>query len=108
MTGQTDVLQAMYEELRATLPPLPALISDADRRSAWLAHLAQVVGAMQSPEQQWAALVQISNDLVTTRYPGLPMALAYAWLAQQCGLEHVLRIVQAQHLKDAREEEEQR
>lgn len=107
MNRPNDCLQAMFEELRTTIPPLPALLSDADARQGWLSSVALVIGAMKKPAQQWAALTVLAQDLVTTRYPDLPLALAYGVLAEQCGLTHVLAQVQAEHLKQALEQEEQ-
>lgn len=94
----------MFNELRRDLPPLPSLISDADARTIWLASLAQVLQAMNNPEQQWACLTLVAQDVVAHRYPGLPLNQAYSWLAQQCGLDHVLGQVQADHLKQALKE----
>lgn len=97
----TDCLHTMFAELRATMPPLPSLVSDGDRRTQWLASVTQVIQAMPTPTQQWACLTELAALLVTTRYPGLALSQAYAWLAQQCGLEHVLPQVQADQLRQA-------
>lgn len=102
-----DVLTTLYNELRTQLPPLPAMMTDGDRRTTWLANLAQVLQAMKTPEQQWACLTDIADHLNATQYPGLPLAVTYGWLAQQCQLEHVLPLVQATHRAEAMKDQKE-
>ena len=83
----TDAVQEMFNELRSQLPPLPSLNSDADARTNWLSGMAQIIQALPSAEQRWACVVLLANDLVTLRYPGMPLSMAYAWLAKELGVE---------------------
>lgn len=99
-----DVLTVLYAELRDTMPSLPSLVSDADARMTWLAHVAQVVQAMPTPTQQWACLTDLADLLVTTRYPGMPIMTAYHWLARECRLEHVLAQAREEQLRQAMHE----
>lgn len=82
-----DVLCEMYTELRAQLPPLPALVSDADSRTQWLHAMREVVQALPTKRQRTACVIQLADDLVTLRYPGLPLSMATAWLCGQFGIE---------------------
>ena len=82
----SDCLLAMFDELRTQLPPLPALVSDADARTQWLSAMRQVVQALPTKRQRTAAVIQLADDLVTSRYPGLPLAMACAWLCDQFGI----------------------
>lgn len=83
----TDAVQEMFNELRSQLPPLPSLVSNADARMAWLSGMAQIIAALPTAEQRWACVVLLANDLVTLRYPGMPLPMAYGWLAKELGVE---------------------
>ena len=80
----------MFTELRAQLPPLPSLVSDGDLRCHWLSAMRQLLQAMP-PEPRWACTVLLANDLVTTRYHGMPLSMAYGWLAKEFGVEDLTR-----------------
>ncbi len=82
-----DCIQEMFNELRSQLPPLPSLNCDADARTNWLSGMAQIIAAMPTPEQRWACVVLLANDLVTLRYPGMQLSMAYSWLAKELGVE---------------------
>ena len=84
----TDCLQELFAELRSQLPPLPALVSDADARQNWLYAMRQILQAMP-PEQRWGCTVLLADDLITQRYPGMPLSMAYGWLAKEFGVEHL-------------------
>ena len=73
----TDVLQQMLAEARSRRPP----IADADAWGNWLAELAQIIQALPSYPQRWAACVWLSNDLAIAM-PGLSLDLAYWRIAQ--------------------------
>ena len=73
-----DVMNAMFDDLRAQRPP----VYDADRWSAWLASLAQVVQAMPRFEQRWALVALLANDVVRA-VPGVPVGMAFRSLAPQ-------------------------
>ena len=59
---------------------------------------------MPTHTRQWACLTELADLLVTTRYVGMPLSLAYTWLAKECQLEHVLAQVQAEQLRQAMNE----
>ena len=82
-----DCIQELFNELRSQLPPLPSLVSNADARMAWLSGMAQIIAALPTAEQRWACVVLLANDLVTLRYPGMPLSMAYGWLAKELGVE---------------------
>ena len=81
-----DAISEMYTELRAQLPPLPALVSDADARATWLSAMRELIQALPTRAQRTAAVIQVADDLVTRRYPGLPVSMATAWLCGQFGI----------------------
>ena len=81
-----DCLLAMFTELRAQLPPLPDLVSDGDARSAWLSAMRGVIQALPTRQQRAAAVIQLADDLVTLRYPGMPLSMAVGWLCGQFGI----------------------
>ena len=85
-TMNRDCIHAMFQELRAQLPPLPALISDGDARQQWLQGMRSMIQSMPTQRQRAAAVILLSNDLITMRYPGMPLATACKWLCEQFGL----------------------
>jgi hypothetical protein len=76
----------MFTELRAQLPPLPALVSDADARTNWLSAMRELIQALPTRQQRAAAVIQLADDLVTRRYPGMPLSMAVIWLCGQFGI----------------------
>ena len=84
---ELDCVMEMYTELRAQLPPLPDLVSDADARTQWLYAMRGMIHALPTRAQRTAAVIQLADDLVTRRYPGMPLSMATAWLCGQFGIE---------------------
>ena len=82
----SDCVMEMITELRAQLPPLPALVSDADARTQWLSAMRELVLAMPTHRQRCACIIQIADDLTTLRYPGLPISMVVSWLCGQWGI----------------------
>jgi hypothetical protein len=72
----------MFEELRRDLPALPHS-ANLYEHNTWIAACRQVVRAMTTEEQRWAACVILADDLMTLRYPSLPLAFVYGWLQTQ-------------------------
>jgi len=64
----TDCVMEMFTELRAQLPPLPALVSDADARTNWLSAMRELIQALPTRQQRAAAVIQLADDLVTRRW----------------------------------------
>ena len=83
----TDCVLDMFEELRTQLPPLPALVSDADARTRWLSAMQTIILSLPTKRQRTACVIQVADDLVTLRYPGLPIGMVAVWLCQQFGME---------------------
>jgi hypothetical protein len=81
MTRQTDCLVDLFDSLLKDMPPLPAMI-DGDRRVAWLSGLRQIIGAMPSEEQRLAAVILVSNQLLTL-YPGVELSVMCGWMKTQ-------------------------
>ena len=82
-----DAISEMFTELRQQLPPLPDLISNGDARQNWLHDMGQLIQALPTRAQRSAAVIQLADDLVTRRYPGLPLTMVVAWLCGQFGIE---------------------
>lgn len=82
-----DCVLEMFDELRKQLPALPALVSDADARDHWISAMGTIIRAMPTEAQRTAAVILVANDLVTLRYPGLPLPMACAWLCGQFGIQ---------------------
>jgi hypothetical protein len=82
-----DVICEMIAELRTQLPPLPELISSGDARQHWLHAMGGLIRALPTRQQRTAAVIQAADDLVTLRYPGLPISMVTAWLCGQWGIE---------------------
>ena len=74
----TDSLHAMLLDVRKARPPL----QDVKACEVWLDALAQVIQALPRPEQRWAAVVLVANDLALA-IPGIPLSMTYGWLAQR-------------------------
>ena len=74
----TDSLQAMLSDVRKARPPLQNL----EAFEAWLAALTQLIQALPRPEQRWAAVVLVTDDL-TRALPGITLSIIYGWLAQR-------------------------
>ena len=83
---QPGAILEMVAELRSQLPPLPALVSDADERTRWLSAMRDLIAALPTTRQRTACVIQLADDLVTLRYPGLPLSMAAAWLCDQFGI----------------------
>lgn len=81
-----DALNEMFTELRQQLPPLPALASDADARENWLHAMGELIRELPTRQQRTAAVIQAADDLVTLRYPVLPLSLVVEWLCGQWGI----------------------
>ena len=73
-----DSLHAMLLDVRQARPPL----QDVEACHDWLQALMQLVRALPRPEQQWAAVVLLADDLAHA-LPGMPLAMTYGWLAQR-------------------------
>ncbi|MGH8103784.1 MAG: hypothetical protein ACREJQ_04600 [bacterium] len=80
----TDSLQVMLLDVRKSRPAL----CDVAAMAAWLDALTQLVQALPKPHQRWAAVVLVADDL-TSAMPGIPLSLAYGWLAQRMLIETV-------------------
>ena len=75
---RTDSLHAMLLDVRKARP----LVADAKAWDAWLQALTQLIQALPRPEQRWAAVVLVADDLARA-IPGLPLSMTYGWLAQR-------------------------
>ena len=78
---------SLFAELRRDMPGLPALISDGDARSTFLAAMKQVIMAMPR-EQQLISVVLVARDLQARCYPSLPITMLSGWLCGQFGISH--------------------
>ena len=68
----------MLLDVRQARPPLQNL----EACEAWLDALTQIIQALPRPEQKWAAVVLVANDLALA-IPGIPLSMTYGWLAQR-------------------------
>ena len=78
-----DIRLEMLEELRAqgrTIQPW-----QADEREQYLTAVVQVICALPTPSQQWAAMVLVANDLCL-QFPGMPLAMAFLAIQQRMGV----------------------
>lgn len=71
----TDALVQMVDDLRASRP----MIAQADEWARWERGIVQAIAALPTPEQQWASVVLVAQDLVQAM-PGMPLAMAYGFL----------------------------
>lgn len=69
-TRQDDCLITMLAEVRTRRPPCFL----ADEWAAWMAEVGQIISALPTREQRWAATVLVGHEVSV---PGMPLGLAY-------------------------------
>ena len=69
-TRQDDCLITMLAEVRTRRPP----VFLADEWAAWVAEVGQIISALLTREQRWAATVLVGDEMAV---PGMPLAVAY-------------------------------
>lgn len=66
-----DCLNELLDDVRKRQPPVYL----ADERMAWLAEVGQVISALPTRDQRWAATVLCADELAV---PGMPLSVAYS------------------------------
>ena len=67
-----DALITMFNELRATRPP----IYDGDKWPIWEDQISQVIANMPTRDQRWASVMLLADDL-SQSLPGMPKVVAF-------------------------------